>query len=398
MATGTRTFGQFNLESVNSDRPDTDFANTLENRHKTRWPLTAWLSKKGNSKQKKTTKFVLFEEDLIPRTGTATKTIATTGSTTGVGAASLNGIVANTLLHFPAAWAASTSDDPGELVLVTAVTTSMTVRRVTTDAQIADNSGFVIMGNTDTETSTSGPAAFDMEPASVTLYMTILKRRIDISITERNSEVRGAASRLKEKLNRAKMDFMLDIEHNSWFSRSGTDATNLLRYSAGLIPQIAGDTNATKTDAGGAALSKAMISDTIANSAVDATSNNYAVFHGKQFMGGLWELEMGDMQTRVGETTYGMWATSITAPGGFVLDLIYCRVFDIIGTPYNKMAVGLDMGSVQPVHLKEGRPKFTRNVHTDDSGEKESHQWRYQGGISSVWPRRHWIIYDVSNI
>ena len=400
MPTGYRTHGQFVLEAHDSAyRVDTDFADSLDNIQKTRFPLAAFSFKRGNSKQKDTSKFILFEEDLIPRTGTATKTIATTGTTTGaITTANLGAIVVGTVLHFPAAWTSASVADPGDLVYVSALTTSKaSVRRITTDAAVADNSTFVICGNVDTETSTTGPAAYDMEPTAVTGYMQILKRRIDFTKTELRSKVRGAADRQAEKLNRAKMDFMLDAEHFYWFSRAVNDTTNKLRYSMGIIPQIAGATGAVKTDAGANALALEDIGDSVAKTAKDSASDNYTVFHGAQGMAGLWELEMGKLESRTGENKFGMYATSVNAPGGMTLSFVFARVFDVIGAPYTKMLVGLDMPKIQPVHLEGGLPMLEKDVQSDRSGEYVTHQWRAQCGIAVTWARRHWITYDVVN-
>lgn len=398
MATGYRTYGQFVLEAHDSGyRVDTDFADTLDNIHKTRFPLAAFSSKKGNSVQKDTDKFVLFEEDLIPRTVTLTDPITTTDAAATIGVSSTDGIVVGTLLHVPAAWAASATALAGELLRVTAVTTSIAVARVTTDVGIADTTTAVIIGNAVAETSTASVASFDMEPTGVLGYMNILKRSVTLTKTEKNNAVRGAADRQAEKLNRAKMDFMLDIEHNTWFSRAVTDSTNKFRYSMGIISQIAGSSSAVKTDAGGDALSLPDIGDSVAKSAKWSDSNNYVVFHGGQAMAGLWELEMGKLESRTGENKFGMYATTVNAPGGMTLDFVFCRVFDIIGAPYSKMLVGLDMSKITPVHLKGGRPMLEKNVEADPGGEVEEHQWRCQGGIAVTWPQRHWITYDAVN-
>jgi hypothetical protein len=87
----------------------------------------------------------------------------------------------------------------------------------------------------------------------------------------------------------------------------------------------------------------------------------------------------------------------INAPGGFKLEMIYARAFDIIGAPYADMMIGLDIGAVKNVHLEGGRPALERDVHTDKSGETEAHQYRAQCGISITWPKRHWIIRDIGN-
>lgn len=394
MATGVRSAGQHLLESTNLDRVNEDFENFIDYDDKTRWPMAAWASRKENSEQKDTEEFTLFTGELIPRALTITTTITTTDAAAVVGVSSTDGIVAKTLIHVPL----SDGAGPGEMLRVTAVTTSVAVTRLTTDAQIPDNSTGVIIGNFDTETSTSGPAAFDMEPASVVGYMTILKRRIDITKTERNSATRGSRDRLSEKLDRAKMDFMLDIEHNSWFSRPVKDATNRMRFSMGIFTQIANDASSVKVDAENNALVDADIGDAVAQSARWNTTNNFACFHGQQAMAGLWELGMGNMQTRVTDKRYGFPATEVAAPGGVTLSFVYARVFDIIGDPYASMIIGLDMGAVKNVHLKEGRPRLERNVQTDKSGETEAHQFRAQCGISIAWPKRHWIVRDITNI
>ena len=169
MATYVSGAGQHLLESTNLDRVNEDFENFIDYDDRTKWPMAAWLARKENSVQKDTEEFTLFSGELIPRTATLTQTITTTDAAAVVTIDSTNGIVAKTLIHVPLADGAG----PGELLRVTAVTTSIAVTRLTTDAQIPDNATAVIIGNFDTENSTAGPSAMDMEPASVVGYMKI---------------------------------------------------------------------------------------------------------------------------------------------------------------------------------------------------------------------------------
>lgn len=393
MATFTRNAGQHVLETNNLDRVDEDFASSIDYDDVVEAPMAAWLAQKENSEQKDTEEFTLFTGELIPRTFTITVTITTTDAAAIITVSSTNAVVAKTLLHVPI----GDGDAPGELLRVTAVTTRLNVTRLTTSQQIPDNATAVIVGNLDFENSTAGPVATDMEPASVTQYMSILKRRVDITKTERRSKVRGAANRLQEKLDRAKMDFLLDWEHSAWFSRGVKDATNRLRLSIGIFTQIANDSDAVQTDAANAALSMAHIGDTIAQAARWAKTKRWSVFHGQQGMAGLWELATSDLLQRVEDTSWGAKATMVNAPGGFTLEMIYARAFDIIGAPYADMLIGLDINAVKNVHLEGGRPKLERDVHTDKSGETESHQYRAQCGVAIAWPKRHFVIRDVGN-
>lgn len=390
MATGTRNAGQHVLESNNADRVNEDFENFIDYDDKTRWPMAAWLNKKSNSVQKDTEEFTLFTGELIPRTATLTATITTTDAAATVAISSTDGIVAGTLLHV-----APTDDgaSAGELLRVTAVTTSVAVARVTTVAQIADNATVVIIGNVNAENSTSGPAAFDMEPASVTCYMSILKRRIDITKTERNSKVRGARDRLAEKIDRARMDFMLDQEHSAWFSRAVKDATNRLRYSMGIHAQIAGSSASIEVDCANALATAAKISSAVTQAAKWATTSTYTLFHGRYGMDALFTLGQADLQSRYSDTGYGFKAQQMNV-SSFVLNWVYTRVFDIIGSPFQAMIFGLDLPAIKNNHLKEGRARLERNLQSDGTGETEVHQFRAQGGISIAHPKRHFTLYD----
>lgn len=394
MATGTRTWGQGVLETNNYDRVDEDFENFIDYIEKTEHPMTAWLNKNGNSSEKKTQEYTLFAGSLIPRTATCTVTITTTDAAAIITVSSTDGIVAKTLLHVPIADGAT----PGEFLRVTAVTTRLNVTRLTTSAQIPDNSTLVIMGNTDTENSTAGPASFDMEPSSVVGYMTILKRRVDISITEQNSAIRGASSRLEEKLERAKLDFLLDQEHHAWFSRPVKDSTNHLRFSMGIFTQVANTSGTIETDAGGDDLVADDIGDTIAQVARYAKTKRFTCYHGQEAMAGLWKLGIQDLQMRPTDNEWGISVSRVAAPGGFTLDFVYCRVFDIIGYPYDSIIFGADQPQIKQVHLKGGRPKLMRDIQTDDSGETRSHQWRAQIGLYLTQPKRHFIVRDINSV
>jgi hypothetical protein len=395
VATGTRSFGQFNIITNNSDRVDEDFENFIDYDDKTWSPMAAWLNKKENSVQKDTEEFTLFAGELIPRSATLTTTITTTdASAASVGVSSTNGIVAGTLLHV-----SSVGDDgatAGELLRVTAVTTTLTVTRLTTVAQIADNATVIIIGNADTETSTSGPAAFDMEPASVVGYMSILKRRIDISKTERNSAVRGAKDRLSEKLERAKMDFLLDQEHQAWFSRKTANSAHsaTLNTSMGIHAQIIGDSGSTTTDAG-ADLTEAILGTHVGDMALYSKTSLLQCFMGKHGISETFELVAPDVRIKPEDTKWGAKANTLCV-GPFTLQLMYARVFDIVGAPYDRIMFTLDINEIKNVHLREGRARLERNVHSDPSGEKESHQFRAQCGVSITTPKRHGFIYDLA--
>jgi len=394
MATGVRTFGQFVLETSNVDRVDEDFSNFIESDDESRWPMAAFLNKKGNSVEKKTTEFTLFAGTLIPRAVTLTVAITTTDASAVVTCSSTDGIVVGTLLHTNGLLDGATA---GELLRVTAVTTSITVQRLTTVAGIADNKTCTIIGNSESETSTSGPNAFDMEPASVVGQMTILKRRVDISITERNSAIRGGNSRLQEKLDRAKQDFLLDQEHSAWFSvKTSNVGSNSVKTSMGIHEQLAGATDTVNKDAGSALLTAAVMGDAVSNFAAYAGTSSITLFHGRYGMDSLFQL--GQTATvgnqNVSDNKWGFKGGHITA-GAFDITCVYSRVFDIVGAPYHAMMFGLDMGLVKNVHLKEGRARLQRNVQSDPSGEKESHQFRAQGGISITWPKKHFFIFDL---
>jgi hypothetical protein len=393
MATAVRGVGgQILLKSSFADRVNEDFANFIDYDDKTRWPMAAWLAQKKNSEQKDTSEFTLFSGELIPRTTTLQATITTTDASIAVAVSSTDGIVVGTLLHVPFTDDGSTA---GDLLRVTGVTdgTSVTVSRVTTVKTIADNRAVIIIGNTVTETSTSGPTAFDMEPASVVGYMSILKRRIDITKTERNSAVRGAKDRLGEKRERARMDFMLDIEHSAWFSRAVSDVTGRLRYSMGIHAQLAGGTGVVKVDCANALATNAKISSAVSQAAKFATTSTFTLFHGRYGMDALFTLGAGDLQSRYTDTGYGFKANQMNV-SSFLLNWVYCRVFDIVGAPFDEMNIGLDMPAIKNVHLREGQMRFETNVHDDKSGEVESHQFRYQGGVSITWPKRHFLMID----
>lgn len=393
MATGTRSFGQFNLITNGPDRVDEDFENFIDYDDKTWAPMAAWLNKKENSVQKDSEEFTLFAGELIPRACTLTTTITTTdASAASVGVSSTDGIVAGTLLHVKVA---TDTHGAGELLRVTAVTTTLTVTRLTTVAQIADNATCIIIGNADTETSTSGPAAFDMEPASVVGYMSILKRRIDISKTERNSAVRGAKDRLSEKLERAKMDFLLDQEHQAWFSRKTANSahSSTLNTSMGIHAQIAGDSSAPQTDAGGN-MTATIFGGHMADMAAYSTTDTLQGYMGKYGIREFFELAENDVRTKPEDTAWGSRANRAVV-GPLSVQLMYARVFDIVGTPYDEFIFTLDQSQIKNVHLREGRARLERNVHSDPSGEKESHQFRAQCGVSITWPKRHGFIYDL---
>ena len=393
MATGRRSASQITLQGTYPDRVDEDFETFIDYDDKAFAPMAAWLNKKGNSEQKDTDEFTLFSGELIPRAGTLTQPITTTDATGSITISGTDGIVAGTILHVGPA---TDSSNAGDLVRVDSVTdaTSITFTRLTTDYGIPDDAPFIIIGNVDSETSTTGPASFDMEPASVVGYMSILKRRIDITITERNSAVRGAPSRLAEKMDRAKKDFLLDQEHQAWFSRKTSNVgSNAIRTSMGIHNQIATTTAATQTDGGGT-ISAAILGTHMSSMAAYLTTSTVQGFMGKHGMNKVFQLATTALLISPTETSWGSRANSIPV-GPLTLELMYCRVFDIVGTPYDEFIFTLDISQIKNVHLKEGKARLQRNVQSDSSGELESHQFRAQCGVSITTPKRHGFIYDT---
>lgn len=398
----TTSPGIHELGDNNSDRINYQRSDFIDYKDDARTPLMAYYDRQGNQKASQSDLIKLFSCSLMARSYSITD--ATPAGTVAGNTAADNtvsttaGLVTGMICLV---YDGSTSDEggtAGTLIYLSAVDAANTEINYTnlSGGTIAQNDEFVPIEYASADDATTGPAFVDREPETVTGYLAILKRKVQVTITERDTAVYAASDREQEKIQRSRREFMRSREANAWFSRATTDVgNNKIRTSMGIHEQLAG--GITWIDGGQAVLGDYMLGNALANGAAYYDTDSFAVFHGKYFLAGLFKLGIAKGQTRPTDSRYGFKATSIDV-AQYSLSCVHSQLFDVIGEPFCSIAVGLDLGNVTNWYLKgEGKMQLKRNTDPTAAteGETVSHMWRVQEGVSITQPTRHFAIHSL---
>ena len=388
------------LGDNNSDRIDFQRGKRIEYKDEARAPLMAYYEKKGNQESSKSDLIKLFRGDLMSRRYTITD--ATPAGTTA-GATAEDNTVSTTvdlvagmvcLVH---GGIASEGSVAGTLIYIDSVdagNTEINYTNLSGSAHaIAANDEFIPISFVSADDATTGPSFVDREPETVTGYLSILKYKVQWTITERDTAVYAAESREAEKIKRTRMEFMRHREASAWFSRATTDVgNNKIRTSMGIWEQL--QAGITMIDGGENTLSNTDLADAIANGAKYYDTTQFACFHGNDGLAGLFELGAGKLQTRFTDSVYGFKAQVINV-AQYEIAMIYSQLFDLVGEPFSSMMIGLDLSNVTNWYLKgEGRMQLKRNTDPTAASEGEtiSGMWRAQEGVTLNVLERHWAI------
>lgn len=398
--TAVTTPGVHELQDNNSDRIDWQRGDRIEYKDEARAPLMAYYDKRGDQQSSKSDLIKLFRGDLMSRRYTITDatgvgTVAgntVADATVNTTADLVTGMVA--LVHGGIASEGSTA---GTLIYISAVDAANTEINYTNLSgsahAVVQNDEFIPISFVSADDATTGPAFVDREPETVTGYLSILKYKVQVTITERDTAVYAAENREAEKLKRSRMEFMRHREANAWFSRATSDVgNNKIRTSMGIWEQLV--SGVTMIDGGEATLSNAMLANAIANGAKYYDTTKFACFHGNDGLAGLFELGAGKLETKFSDSVYGFRAQVINV-AQYEIAMIHSQLFDLVGEPFSSMMVGLDLSNVTNWYLKgEGKMQLKRNTDPTAAteGETVSHMWRAQEGVTLNVLERHWAI------
>ena len=387
------------LGDNNSDRINWQRGDSIDYKDVAKAPLMAYYEKSGTQKAAQSDLIKLFSSSLMSRRYSITD--ATVGGTvagdlaTDQTVSSVAGLVAGMIaLVFNGA----TSDEgatAGTLIHITVVDTDINYTNLS-GGTIATDDEFAPIGFASAEDATAGPTYVDREPETVTGYLAIIKLKVQVSITERDTAIYAAEGREQEKIKRSRYEFMRHREMNAWFSRATTDVgDNKIRTSMGIHEQLAA--GVTWIDGGQAVIGDWMLGRAISDGAKYFDTDAFCLFHGQNFLSGYFKLAMGKTQTRPQDTRYGFKATVIQV-AQYEMAAVHSQLFDLVGEPFSSIAVGLDLSNVTNWYMK-GEGKMQLKRHTDPKAEKEgetvSHMWRCQEGISITTPTRHFGIHSL---
>ena len=394
-AAGIHLLGDNNSDRINFQRGD-----RIEYKDEARAPLMAYYEKNGNQKSSQSDLIKLFRGDLMSRRYTitdATPAGTTAGATAADNTVSSTADLVTGMIALVHGGIASEGSTAGTLIYITAVDTANTELNYTNLSgsahAIAANDEFIPISFVSADDATTGPGFVDREPETVTGYLSILKFKTQVTITERDTEVYAAAGREQEKIKRSRMEFMRHREAHAWFSRATTDVgDNKIRTSMGIWEQLV--SGVTMIDGGEATLSNAMLANAIANGAKYYDTTKFACFHGNDGLAGLFELGAGKLETRFSDSVYGFRAQVINV-AQYEIAMIHSQLFDLVGEPFSSMMIGLDLGSVTNWYKGgEGKMQLKRNTDPKAAAEGEvvSHMWRAQEGVTLNVLERHWAI------
>ena len=394
------------LETNNVDRVNFQRGDMIHYRDRGNLPLMAYYDRKGTQKSSRTDLIKLFRGELMSRRYTITDATVP-GSTAGNSNANVtvsstaNLTVGMIALVFNGA-DGTEGATAGTLVSIDSITAGVDVGMTNlSGGTIAQNDEFVPIGYASADDATTGPSYTDIEPETITGYLTTLKLKVQLTITERDSAVYATASREQEKINRSRMEFMRHREANAWFSRATTNVgSNKVRTSMGIHEQIVTGSSVNLVDAGANALADADLANAIADGAIYYNSTNFALFHGARGLAGIFALGAGKLDTRFTDTGYGFKAQQLSV-SQYTLNCIHSQLFDVVGLPFSAMMVGVDLDSTENwYHANNGQMKLIKN--TDPKAEKEgetvSHMWRVKEGVSIVEPTRHFLIENLGAV
>jgi len=388
------------LGDNNSDRIDFQRGERIEYKDEARAPLMAYYDKQGDQRASKSDLIKLFRGDLMSRRYTITDAtpVGTNAGdlATDQTVSSTDNLVAGMIAPVHGG-IASEGSQAGTLIYISEVDTANTEINYTnlsgSSHAVAQNDEFIPISFVSADDATTGPAFTDREPETVTGYLSILKYKVQVTITERDTAVYAAEDRESEKLKRSRMEFMRHREAHAWFSRATTDVgNNKIRTSMGTWEQL--QSGITMIDAAEAALSNEDLANAIANGAKYFDTTKFACFHGNDGLAGLFELGAGKLQTKFSDSVYGFKAQVINV-AQYEIAMIHSQLFDLVGEPFSSMMIGLDLSNVTNWYLAgEGRMQLKRNTDPTaaSEGETVSHMWRAQEGTTLNVLERHWAI------
>jgi hypothetical protein len=397
--TSTTLPGIHLLNTNNSDRINWQRGETIDYKDVAKAPLMAYYEKSGTQKASQSDHIKLFASSLMSRRYSITD--ATVGGTNAGDLATDQTVSSTADLTtgmIALVFNGATSDEgatAGTLIHITAVDTDINYTNLS-GGTIATDDEFAPIGFASADDATTGPAFLDREPETVDGYLAILKLKVQVTITERDTAVYAAEGREQEKIKRSRYEFMRHREMNAWFSRATTHVgSNKIRTSMGIHEQLAA--SVTWIDGGQAVIGDWMLGRAISDGAKYFDTDKFVLFHGQNFLSGYFKLAIAKGQTRPTDSVYGIKATTIQV-AQYQMACVHSQLFDLVGEPFSSIAVGLDLSNVTNWYMR-GEGKMQLKRHTDPKAEKEgetvSHMWRCQEGISITQPTRHFAIHSL---
>jgi len=388
----TTNKGYMELRSTLTSMIDYEYENYIDIDDDVAADLATFVMTQGNSKEVGTPEFFAWAGEMTDRTGTVSDTTGLATDDTQLYVESTAGLRVGDILHFP------TAGEDGDHVRITSVAAPLNISDLNTrTAAIATDAAFIILGEAAAFDSASSATATYREPTKVTNYTQLIRRSVHWDETELASDVETKASRMEQKSSWLRKEFRKDLGFTYWFGRSSQDASTSGGYQTtkGIVVQLANGSGVTSANEGGA-LAYATVSGIVEGLAEWAKYRNYKCYHGELALGGLADL---GTTARVGNQDrkgpYGYAGQSISV-SNFTLDMVYERILQEAGAPYNGYMFFIDPKCLSLHHLTGKKFTFQQNIQDDPGGEIVKHQMKTNSGLGITWEKRHGFIRGIS--
>jgi len=291
----------------------------------------------------------------------------------------------------------------GDLILVTRTEEEMQVATVnttsnvitvtrgaagTTAAALVDNDELLNLGASNAENATSRQAMVTKKTAK-TNYTQIFRRSIEFSRTQLNSRNYGQ-DRMDFERRKIAEEVARDIEYSFMFgSKSQTvgGASDVERTTDGLLNLITENV----TDMGGASLLEADF-EAVLRDAFEYGSDRKLAIGSPLFNSIISEYSKAKLETRIGESTYGIKITDYISPHG-TLSVLEHRMLK--GDVFGAWVWILDMDAIKYRFLVNSDVQMKSNIQANDQdGQKD--EILGEVGLHLEHDKKHAIIHNFT--
>ena len=281
----------------------------------------------------------------------------------------------------------------GENFLVTAITDGDTIAvtpsfGATAAAAIAAGDGLFIVGNVSAE-NTGARNANTTRSAAQTNYTQIFKTTIAVSGTEKAAKLYGGADLPYQRAKKG-TEHALDIERAFWFGQKNADTATYARRATGGIDEFISTGASFVQNQGGPLTAPDM--NSFLREGFTYGNTTKMLFAGGIVLQAINEMSRGQLQTKVGDTTYGVRISEWQTPFG-IINIVHNPLFveDYAGQAYL-----LDMESFRYRYMDGRDTRLETNVQAPDV-DGEIDQYISEVGLERKQAPRHALLKGVTS-
>ena len=281
----------------------------------------------------------------------------------------------------------------GENYLVTAITDADTIAITesygdTPAAAIAAGDGLFIVGNVSAE-NTGARNTNTTRSTAQTNYTQIFKTSIAVSGTEKAAKLYGGSD-LPYLRAKKGTEHALDIERAFWFGQKNSDTVgNYARRATGGIDEFITGGSSYVQNQGGPLTAVDM--NTFLREGFTYGNSTKMLFAGGIVLQAISEMSRGQLQTKVGDTTYGVKISEWMTPFG-TINVVHNSLFV---EEYAGYAYLLDMECFRYRYMDGRDTKLETNVQAPDV-DGEIDQYITEAGLERKQAPRHALLKGVT--